>query len=96
MSITSALVLFAMIWFLAFLTIIPIRLKTQADVGNVVAGTHSSSPEVHNLRKKALITTLVTLVLWGMIVGTILSGVISIRDIDSWMFQRMGPPGSTY
>ncbi|GGB01270.1 DUF1467 family protein [Allosediminivita pacifica] len=96
MSITSAIVLFAMIWFLAFLTIIPIRLKTQGDVGTVVEGTHSSSPEVHNLKKKAWITTGVTIVVWGLIAGTILSGVISVRDIDSWMFQRMGPPGSTY
>ena len=89
MSITSAIVLFAVLWFLTFLCVIPIRLQTQGDVGQVVPGTHSASPEVHNLRKKAWITTAITAVLWVIIAGTIVSGVISVRDID--MFNRMGP-----
>jgi len=82
MSITSAIVLYAVIWFLTFLIVIPIRLQTQGDVGKVVPGTHAGAPEVHNLKKKAVITTIVTLVLWGVIAGIILSGVITIDDID--------------
>ena len=58
MGITSGIVLYAVLWFLTFLIVIPIRLQTQGDVGQVVPGTHASSPEVHNLKKKALITTL--------------------------------------
>lgn len=82
MAITSALVLYAVLWFLTFLIVIPIRLQTQGDVGNIVPGTHASSPEVHNLKKKAWITTGVAAVLWVIIAGIILSGVISVRDID--------------
>ncbi len=89
MSITSAIVLFSVLWFLTFLVVIPIRLQTQGDVGKVVPGTHAGSPEVHNLKKKAWITTGVTTVLWALIAGIILSGVISIRDLD--MFNRMAP-----
>ena len=93
MSITSAIVLYAVLWFLTFLVVIPIRLQTQGDVGQVVPGTHAGSPEVHNLKKKAWITTGVTAVLWCVIAGTILSGVITVRDID--MFNRMGPATAT-
>lgn len=89
MSITSAIVLFAVIWFMVFLIAIPIRLQTQGDVGEVVPGTHASSPEVHNLKKKAWITTFVSMGLWVVIAGIILSGWITVRDID--MFNRMGP-----
>ena len=89
MSITSAIVLFAVIWFMVFLIAIPIRLQTQGDVGEIVPGTHAGSPEVHNLKKKAWITTWVSGVLWVIIAGIILSGWITIRDID--MFNRMGP-----
>ncbi|APZ52414.1 DUF1467 family protein [Salipiger abyssi] len=92
MGITSALVLFAVIWFMTFLVVIPFRLETQGDRGDVVEGTHASSPEVHNLKRKAWITTGISLVLWAIIAGIILSGVISVRDIDGWMFNRMGPP----
>ncbi|MGY9046372.1 hypothetical protein P775_02980 [Puniceibacterium antarcticum] len=89
MSITSAIVLFAVLWFLIYLMVIPIRLKTQGDLGAVVPGTHAGSPEIHNLKKKAWITTGITTVLWVIIAGIILSGTVTIRDID--MFNRMGP-----
>ena len=91
MSITSAIVLFAVIWFMVFLIVIPIRLQTQGDLGQIVPGTHAGSPEVHNLKKKAWITTAVALVLWGIAVGIILSGWISVSDLD-W-FGRMKPAG---
>lgn len=90
MGITSAIVLFAVIWFMTFLIAIPIRLKTQGDVGAVVPGTHSSSPEHHNLKRKAWITTVISFILWCIIAGTILSGAISVRDLD-W-FNRMSQP----
>ncbi|ETX27688.1 DUF1467 family protein [Roseivivax isoporae] len=89
MSIASALVLFAVIWFLTFLVVIPIRLKTQGDLGKVVPGTHSASPEVHNLGRKAWITTAITFVIWAIVAGIIVSGWIGVRDID--FFGRMGP-----
>ena len=89
MSITSAFVLFAVIWFMVFLIVIPIRLQTQGDVGQIVPGTHAGSPEVHNLKKKAWITTFVSVGLWIVIAGIILSGWITVRDLD--FFGRMGP-----
>ena len=89
MSITSALVLFAVIWFMVFFIAIPIRLETQGDRDEVVPGTHAGSPEVHNLKKKAWITTFVTFVFWSIICSIIISGVLTMRDID--FFNRMDP-----
>lgn len=89
MSVVSGIVLYAVIWFMTFLVALPIRVKTQGDVGAIVPGTHAGAPEEHNLKKKALITTGVALVLWAIIAGIILSGWISVRDID-W-FERMAP-----
>jgi predicted secreted protein len=82
MSVTSAIVLFAVIWFLTFLIIIPFRVKTQGDLGAIVKGTQAGAPEVHNLRKKAIITTGASLVLWLVITLIILSEFITIQDID--------------
>ncbi|BBU58913.1 MULTISPECIES: DUF1467 family protein [Mameliella] len=89
MGITSAIVLFAVIWFMTFLCVIPIRLKTQGDLGDVVPGTHAGSPEVHNLKRKAWITTGIAFVLWAVIASIIVFEVITVRDIDGWMFDRM-------
>lgn len=91
MSITSALVLYAVIWFMTFFIALPIRLQTQGDVGEIVPGTHAGAPEHHHLKKKAIITTIIACILWAVIAGIIISGVISVRDID-W-FNRMDPAG---
>ena len=87
MGITSALVLFAVIWFLVFLVVIPIRLETQGDVGEVEPGTHAGAPANQNLKKKAWITTGISLVIWIIITAVILSGTLTISDID--FFNRM-------
>ncbi|GAA6193888.1 DUF1467 domain-containing protein [Phaeobacter gallaeciensis] len=82
MSITSALVLFAVIWFLTFLIALPIRVKTQGDLGKIEPGTHAGAPQEHHLKKKAWITTGVALVLTVAISGIILSGKFPISELD--------------
>ncbi|AHD00187.1 MULTISPECIES: DUF1467 family protein [Leisingera] len=84
MGVTSAIVLYAVIWFLTFLVIIPIRLETQGDRGDVVPGTHAGAPEKHFLKQKAWITTGAAAVIWALVAGIILSELISVRDFD-WM-----------
>ncbi|MES0824479.1 DUF1467 family protein [Ruegeria sp. SCP11] len=86
MTITAALVLFAVIWFMTLLIVLPIRIKTQGDLGDIVPGTHAGAPEVHHMKKKIWITTGISVVLWAIIAGIIISGVISVRDFD-WLNQ---------
>ncbi|MFY0596508.1 MAG: DUF1467 family protein [Cognatishimia sp.] len=89
MSITSAIVLYAVCWFMTFLVVIPIRLQTQGDVGKVVPGTQAGAPEHHYLKKKAWITTGVAAVIWGILVWIVSQGIIEVRDFD-WM-NRLPP-----
>jgi predicted secreted protein len=91
MAITSALVLYAVLWFLTLLIVIPIRLKTQGDVGEIVHGTHAGAPHEPQMKKRMLITTVVAFVLWAIIAYVISSGMLTVRDID-W-FGRMAPRG---
>lgn len=88
MSITAAMVLFAVIWFMSFLIILPLRLKTQGESGNIVPGTHASAPENPDIKRKVKITTLVAFVLWIVIAAIILTGAITVRDFD-W-FNELG------
>lgn len=90
MGITSAIVLYAVIWWLTLFVILPLRMKTQQDLGEVTPGTQSGSPEVHHFKAKVLITTGVATLLFVVIAGIILSGWITLEDID--MFHRLRPP----
>lgn len=90
MGITSGIVLYAVCWFMVFFVVLPLRLVTQGEEGEVVPGTHASAPTDPQLKRKAKITTLWALVVWAILVAVILSEVITVRDID-W-FNRMSPP----
>jgi len=90
MAITSAFVLFAVIWFMVFFVVLPLGLKTQEEMGEVVPGTHGSAPGNLDIKRKAKITSLWAIGIWVIIAGTILSGAISVRDLD-W-FHRMSTP----
>ena len=88
MGITSALVLFAVIWFLVMFVTLPIRLRTQGDEGDVVPGTQAGAPANFNVKRTMLIVTAISIPLWALIAGVIVFGGITVRDID--MFGRMG------
>ena len=90
MSITSAIVLLAVIWFMVLCIILALRMKAQGDVGESVPGNHAGAPADAQLGKRVKITTMIAFPLWLVIAGTILSGVITVRDLD-W-FERMSTP----
>ncbi len=89
MAITSAIVLFAVIWFMLLLMALPMRMKSQEQDGEVVPGTPSSAPVNPMIGKKMIWVTVITIVLWVPLVAFIVSGVVSVQDID--FFGRMGP-----
>lgn len=90
MGITSAIVLFAVVWFMTFFIVLPLQLKTQGEAGEVVPGTHKSAPADANVGRKARITTYIALPIWAVLAFVILSGFVSVRDLD-W-FNRMATP----
>lgn len=90
MGPVSGLVLFAVIWTVVFFIVLPLRLVTQGEAGEIVPGTHASSPANFDLKRKAKVTTLWALPIWVIVAGTILTGAISVRDFD-W-FDRMSTP----
>lgn len=82
MSLFSALVVYAVLWFLTLFLVLPLRLTTQREAGQVVPGTPGSAPENPQIRKRMLITTAVSFVLWVVIVGVIISEVVGVEDMD--------------
>ncbi|SEW29912.1 Predicted secreted protein [Aliiroseovarius sediminilitoris] len=87
MSITAAIVLYVVIWFLTMFVVLPIGLRTQGDEGEVVRGTHAGAPANFKLARTMIIVTIIGTVVWAIVAGIILSGWISVEDID-W-FNRL-------
>ena len=88
MTITGALVLYSVTWFMVFFCVLPLRFTSQAEAGEVVPGTPLSAPSDHLVGKKARVTTLVATVIWAALCAVILWGGIAINDLD--VFGIMG------
>ncbi len=88
MTITGAIVLFAVIWFVSLLVALPIGIRTQEEAGEVAPGTPSSAPENPMIGRKMIWVTVVTLALWLPLCAFIMWGGVTVRDIDFW--HRMG------
>jgi predicted secreted protein len=87
MTITGALVVYAVTWFMVFFIVLQIRMTAQSDTDHVVPGTPPGAPAQEIVGRKARLTTLIATVLWLVICAIILSGWITIEDLD-W-FGRM-------
>ena len=87
----SAFVVYAFVWFLTLLVVLPLRLKSQADTGSVTPGTPRSAPADPQMGRRLIITTVVATIVWAIIAAIILSGAITVDNMDilnRWMNQR--------
>ncbi len=82
MGIGAAFVMFAVVWFMLLLIILPLRIKSQSETGNIVKGTPSSAPDDPMLKKKFMWVTILTFPTWGIICGIIISGIITVDMFD--------------
>ena len=82
MAISAALVLFAIVWFMVLFVVLPLRLRTQDEAGDVVPGTPASAPTNPDLKRKAWITTGVALIVWAVLCAIISTGVIPVSTFD--------------
>ena len=81
MTISAAIVLFSVIWFMCLFIILPLKIKSQGEDGEIVPGTPASAPSRPQLKKKTIYVTIISLVLWIALIFVITSGLIRVQDI---------------
>ncbi|WP_138423879.1 DUF1467 family protein [Maritimibacter alexandrii] len=82
MSITGGAVLLVVIWFMTLFIVLPIIMRTQAEDGDVVPGTHEGAPSNFRLGRTMLMTTLFAVPIWIGVVAIILSGIVTVDMLD--------------
>ncbi|HSF96146.1 MAG TPA: DUF1467 family protein [Thermohalobaculum sp.] len=82
MSITSAMVLYCVIWALVFFMVNPLWQTSQSEQGEVEPGTPASAPVDAMVRKKAIITTVIGTALFVLAFGSIQFGWVTLDDIN--------------
>lgn len=81
MSITSALALFAALWFLCMLLVLPFGVRSQDEAGEIAPGTPAGAPEKPMIGKKMRWATIGAVVAWCAIYAVIEGRVITQEDI---------------
>lgn len=94
MGVVTGLVLYAIIWFLTLLIVLQTNVVSQDEAGERVKGTHGSAPENPQLGRRFLVTSSIAFGIWAVIAAVILTGAITIEDID--LFTRFGLGSSSY
>jgi predicted secreted protein len=82
MTISAAIVLFAVIWFMTLFIVLPIKLKSQQDAGDIVEGTHASAPSDPQLKKRAIWVSIIAVIIWAPVVYAISTGLLSLETIS--------------
>ena len=82
MNITGAIVLYATTWFLTLFCVLPWRTVSQDEANEIVPGTPPGAPAGEVMKRKAWITTLIATPIWVAIEAVILSGWITVEDLD--------------
>jgi len=80
-TITGAIVLFAVFWFLALYMILPLFVRSQEEAGEVEPGTSAGAPDQPMMKKKLIWTTVAAIVMWIIAYAIIEADIISVADI---------------
>ena len=83
MSITGSIVVFILLWWLVLFIILPRNISSQQEKGNVVEGTDTGAPTSPKIKKKLILTTVISSLLFAVIYILTYFEVLSLRRILS-------------
>lgn len=85
MTITFAIAIYFILWWMVFFAMLPIGVQTQDEAGEVVPGSASSAPVSPRIGRKAIWTTLASAAIFGTVYGLAWFGVL---DLNALLFGR--------
>ncbi|MCE1237033.1 MAG: DUF1467 family protein [Hyphomicrobiales bacterium] len=80
MRIGTAIAIYFVIWWVALFVVLPLKVRTQGEVGDVVPGTPASAPARPQLLLKAALTTVLAGIVFAGLWALMNSG-LSLDDV---------------
>lgn len=84
MSITTALAIYFIIWWVVLFAVLPWGVRSQEEQGDVARGTDPGAPALHRIWWKLLWTTLVSGVVFGLGAAAYLKRWITLDMLPPW------------
>ncbi len=81
MSLTAAIAIYFIIWWLVLFTVLPFGVRTQSEEGDVTPGTVGSAPVRFAFGRTAIRTTVVSCVVFAGFYALTNLGLIGLDDV---------------
>jgi predicted secreted protein len=81
MTVSFAIAIYAIIWWVVLFAMLPIGVRTQAEEGEVAPGTAESAPHQPRLLAKMLATTVVASIVFAIVYAIIVHKLIALDDV---------------
>ncbi len=81
MTVTSALAVYFVLWWVVLFAVLPWGVRTQDEQGEVVPGSAASAPMRPMLVRKLVATTVVSAIIFAILSGVVIYGGMTIDDI---------------
>ena len=81
MTLSFAIAIYVLIWWVVLFAMLPIGVRTQAEEGEVSPGTPESAPHQPRLLPKMLATTVVASIVFAAVYVIIVHRVITLDQI---------------
>ena len=88
MSLSFAIAIYLVIWWTVLFAVLPIGVRTQGEDGAVVPGTPESAPTRPRLVRVALITTLISALVFAALWAAVRYNVL---DLQLWLGRGSAP-----
>ncbi len=80
MDIASAILIYVLLWWVTLFAVLPIGVRGQAEENNIVHGSDPGAPVKANMRKKVIITTIVSAILFVVVYFMIVYDVFGVAN----------------
>jgi predicted secreted protein len=81
MTLSFAVAIYAIIWWIVLFAMLPIGVRTQSEEGEVTPGTAESAPQRPQLLAKMVATTVVASIIFAIVYAIIVHRLITLDDI---------------
>ena len=83
MGPVEAIVIYVLVWWLAFFLVLPFGVRSHAEMGEVLSGTEGAAPARPRLLFKMAVTTAIAAVLWGVAVYVIVADPFGMAHLPT-------------
>ena len=81
MGITGSVIIYVMIWWVIFFSVLPIGIQSNKDTfKNTIDGSDPGAPKNPKIAKKFLITTIITSIVFIVIYYLVNNGFFNLRN----------------